>query len=82
MLMSIERIVEKYLNEEIVSIEEDDTVVLKDRKVFEKDLLEETIDKIKLAINDCLEEDKFRKSARIIEDLIRLHEYYEYEWMA
>lgn len=81
MLMSIERIVEKYLNEEIVSIEKD-TVVLEDRKVFEKDLLEEVIDKIKLAINDCLEEDKFRKSARIIEDLIRLYEYYEYEWMA
>ena len=81
MLMSIERIVEKYLNEEIVSIEKD-TVVLKDRKVFEKDLLEEVIDKIKLAINDCLEEDKFRKSARIIEDLVRLYEYYEYEWMA
>ena len=38
MLMSIERIVEKYLNEEIVSIEKD-TVVLEDRKVFEKDLL-------------------------------------------
>ena len=81
MLMSIERIVEKYLNEEIVSIEKD-TVVLEDRKVFEKDLLEEVIDKIKLAINDCLEEDKFRKSARIMEDLIRLYEYYEYEWMA
>ena len=80
MLMSIERIVEKYLNEEIVSIEKD-TVVLEDRKVFEKDLLEEVIDKIKLAINDCLEEDKFRKSARIMEDLIRLYEYYEYEWM-
>lgn len=81
MLMSIERIVEKYLNEEIVSIEKD-TVVLEGRKVFEKDLLEEVIDKIKLAINDCLEEDKFRKSARIIEDLVRLYEYYEYEWMA
>ena len=81
MLMSIEKIVEKYLNEEIDS-KEKDTVVLEDRKVFEKDLLEEVIDKIKLAINDCLEEDKFRKSARIIEDLIRLYEYYEYEWMA
>ena len=81
MLMSIERIVEKYLNEELVSLEKD-TVVLEDRNVFEKDLLEEVIDKIKLAINDCLEEDKFRKSARIIEDLIRLYEYYEYEWMA
>ena len=80
MLISVERIVEKYLNEEIVDVK-GDTVVLENREVFEKELLEETMDVIKTTVSTCLEEDKFRKSARIIEDLVRLYEYYEYEWM-
>ena len=39
MIMSIEKIVEKYLNEEIVDVK-GNTVVLGNREVFEKELLE------------------------------------------
>ena len=53
MLISVERIVEKYLNEEIVDVK-GDTVVLENREVFEKELLEETMDAIKTTISTCL----------------------------
>lgn len=81
MLISVERIVEKYLNEEIVDVK-GDTVVLENREVFEKELLEETIDAIKTTISTCLEENKLRKSSMILNDLMRVYDYYEYEWMA
>ena len=81
MLISVERIVEKYLNEEIVDVK-GDTVVLENREVFEKELLEETMDVIKTTISTCLEENKLRKSSMILNDLMRVYDYYEYEWMA
>ena len=81
MLISVERIVEKYLNEEIVDVK-GDTVVLENREVFEKELLEETMDAIKTTISTCLEENKLRKSSMILNDLMRVYYYYEYEWMA
>lgn len=81
MLISVERIVEKYLNEEIVDVK-GDTVVLENREVFEKELLEETMDAIKTTISTCLEENKLRKSSMILNDLMRVYDYYEYEWMA
>ena len=81
MLISVERIVEKYLNEEIVDVK-GDTVVLENREVFEKELLEETMDAIKTTISSCLEENKLRKSSMILNDLMRVYDYYEYEWMA
>ena len=81
MLISVERIVEKYLNEEIVDVK-GDTVVLENREVFEKELLEETMDAIKTIISTCLEENKLRKSSMILNDLMRVYDYYEYEWMA
>ena len=81
MLISVERIVEKYLNEEIVDVK-GDTVILENREVFEKELLEETMDAIKTTISTCLEENKLRKSSMILNDLMRVYDYYEYEWMA
>ena len=57
-------------------------IVLENREGFEKELLEETMDAIKTTISTCLEENKLRKSSMILNDLMRVYDYYEYEWMA
>lgn len=81
----IKQIIFSNLKVEVLNYEDDDNTYVRlsdDTVVYEKDLLEKTIDTLKESLNEAIYDNSFHYAREVLDSLEDIIGYYKDEWCA